>query len=86
MDKEVNSSKLLYQVVTSDIALLGNLLKYLEIAKRKDEKGSKKQMIKWDSDLVEQGEFIELVLKQNGSWKSNLKILTFESAAISISW
>ena len=35
LDQEVNSSKLLYQDVTSDIALLGNLIKYLEIWKRK---------------------------------------------------
>ena len=43
-------------------------------------------MIKWDGDLVELREFVELVLKQKGSWKSNLKIPTFKSATISISW
>ena len=85
VDEEVNSSKLLYQGVTNDIALLGNLIKYLEIAERKGGKGSKKQMIKRDGDLVELREFVELVLKQNGSWKSNLKIPTFKSATISIS-
>ena len=42
VDEEVNSSKLLYRDVTSDIALFGNLIKYLEIAKRKGGKGSKK--------------------------------------------
>ena len=64
VEEEVNSSKLLYQDVTSDIALFGSLIKYLEIAKRKDGKGSKKQMIKWDGDLVELREFVELVLNQ----------------------
>ena len=43
-------------------------------------------MIKWDGDLVELREFVELVLKQKGSWKSSLKIPTFKSATISISW
>ena len=42
VDEEVNSSKLLYQDVTSDIALFGNLIKHLEIAKRKGGKRSKK--------------------------------------------
>ena len=85
VDEKVNSSKLLYQDVTGDIALFGNLIKYLETAKHKGGKGSKKQMINWDNDLVELREFVELVLKQNGSWKSNLKIPTFKSATISIS-
>ena len=67
VDEEVNTSKLLYQDVTSDIALFRNLIKYLEIAKRKGGKGSKKQMIKWDGDLVELREFVEPVLKQKGS-------------------
>ena len=86
VDEEGDSLKSLYQDVTSDIALFGNLIKYLNTAKRKGGKGSKKQMIKWDGDLVELREFVELVLKQKGSWKSNLKIPTFKSAAISISW
>ena len=86
VDEEVNSSKLLYQDVTSDIALFGNLITYLETAKRKCGKGSKKQMIKWDGDLVELREFVELVLKQKGSWKSNSKIPTFKSATISVGW
>ena len=30
--------------------------------------------------------FVELVLKQNRSWKSNLKMPTFKSTTISISW
>ena len=74
VDEEGVSLKSLYQDVTSDIALFGNLIKYLDTAKRKGGKGSKKQMIKWDGDLVELREFVELVLKQKGSWKSNLKI------------
>ena len=43
-------------------------------------------MIKWVGDLVELRRFVELVFKQNGSWKSNLKIPAFKSATISISW
>ena len=86
VDEEVDLLNLLYQDVTSDIALFGNLIKYWDTAKRKGGKGSKKQMIKWDSDLVEQREFVELILKQKGTLKSNLKIPTFESATISISW
>ena len=42
VDEEVNTSKLLYQDVTSDIALFGHLIKYLETVKRKGGKGSKK--------------------------------------------
>ena len=72
LDEEGDSLNSLYQDVTSDIALFGNLIKYLDTAKCKGEKGSKKQMIKWDGDLVELREFTELVLKQKGSWKSNL--------------
>ena len=49
---------MLYQDVTSNIALVGNLIKYLEIAKRKGGKANKKQMIKWDGDLVELREFV----------------------------
>ena len=86
VDEEVDSLNLLYQDITCDIALFGNLIKYLDTAKRKGGKGSKKQMIKWDGDLVELREFVELVVKQKGSWKSNIKIPTFKSDTISISW
>ena len=77
VDEEGDSLNSLYQDVTSDIALFGNLIKYLDTAKPKGGKGSRKQMIKWEG---------ELVLKQKGSWKSNLKIPTFKSTTISISW
>ena len=53
VDEEGDSLSWLYQEVTSDIALFGNLIKYLDTAKRKGGKGSKKQMIKWDGHLVE---------------------------------
>ena len=45
VDEEGDSLNSLYQDVTSDIALFGNLIKYLDIAKRKGGKGSKKQMM-----------------------------------------
>ena len=72
VDEEGDSLISLYQEVTSDIALFGNLIKYLDTVKRKGGKGSNKQMITWDGDLVELREFVELVLKQKGSWKNNL--------------
>ena len=42
VDEEGDSLNSLYQDVTSDIALFGNLIKYLDTAKRKGGKGSKK--------------------------------------------